>query len=104
MEARRATSTTLRTSPDTTAPSRPCAFSHTGMTTWFDTIVASASVATITIDVADENPPRKLRPARPSRPSARGIVSTKRSGFEPAGIRSRPTTAMGTTNRLMSIR
>ena len=40
----------------------------TGSTRWFDTIVASASAATITIDVADENPPKNARMARLSYP------------------------------------
>ena len=37
-----------------------------GKTRWLDTIVASAKAATMTIEVADENPPRKARMARPS--------------------------------------
>jgi hypothetical protein len=64
-------------------------------------MVASASVSTITMEVAEEKPPRNARSARPPCPSARGSVSTKRSGFEPSGSRSRPTTAMGTTKRLI---
>ena len=71
---------------------------------WFDTIVDSAMAATITIDVADENPPRNASIASPVRPSASGRVRTNRSGFAPMGSRSSPTTAMGTTNRLISIR
>ena len=74
------------------------------MTTWFDTIVDSASVATITMDVADENPPRNDSTARPVCPWAKGTLTTNRSGFDPAGSSFRPTTAMGTTNRLISIR
>ena len=71
---------------------------------WLDTIVASAMVATITIEVAEENPPRKESIASPLRSCDSGNVSTKRSGFEPAGIISSPITAIGTTKRLMSIR
>ena len=60
--------------------------------------------ATITIDVAEENPPRKDSIARPSRPCDSGTVSTNWSGLDPGGISSSPMTAMGTTKRLISIR
>ena len=39
-----------------------------GITIWLETIVERAIAATITIDVAEENPPRKDNIARPSRP------------------------------------
>jgi hypothetical protein len=74
------------------------------MTKWLETIIESASVATITIDVAEENPPRKLRIANPSWPCDKGTVRTNKSGFAFAGKRSRPITAIGTTNRLINIR
>ena len=38
--------------------------SQTGITIWFETIVASASDATMTMDVEAENPPRKASAAR----------------------------------------
>jgi len=103
MDSRRDISTMARTSPCTVAPSGRSP-SHRGSTTWFDTIVDSAMVATITMDVADENPPRNASTASQSCPSAMGTVTTNRSGFALAGRRSSPTTAMGTTNRLMSAR
>ena len=71
------------------------------MTIWFDTIVASAIAATITIAVADENPPRKASIASQPRSSDSGRLSTKRSGLEPSGSSSSPTTAIGTTKRLI---
>ena len=99
---RRARMMTPRTSPDCVAP--PCrSASQTGMTMWLLTIVLSASVATMTIDVADENPPRKDRVASPFWFWLSGRLRTNRSGFDPAGNRSSPTTAMGTTNRLINI-
>jgi hypothetical protein len=67
-------------------------------------MVDSAIAATITIEVAELNPPRKDRIASPSRPSISGRVSTKRSGLAPAGMISSPTAAIGTTKRLISIR
>ena len=39
-----------------------------GRTKWLETMVANANAATITIDVADEKPPRKARIASPSYP------------------------------------
>ena len=48
---------------------------------WFETIVASAMVETMTIEVAEEKPPRNASSASPSRFSASGSVSTKRSGL-----------------------
>ena len=74
------------------------------MTMWLLTIVDSASVATITIDVAEEKPPKKDSIASPFCPWLSGRLRTNRSGFAPSGIRSSPTTAIGTTKRLISIR
>ncbi len=74
------------------------------MTMWFDSIVASATEATITIDVADEKPPRKASRASPSCPSVSGRVRTKRSGFAPACIRASPVAAIGTTKMHIAIR
>lgn len=96
METRRAVSTTWRTSPDIEARP-PASRSQSGMTIWFDTIVETAMAATMTIDVAEEKPPRKDRTARLTWPSDSGSVTTKRSGLAPAGRRSRPVAAIGTT-------
>jgi hypothetical protein len=71
---------------------------------WFDIIVASAIVATITIEAAEEKPPRKASTASPSRPWLSGTVSTNMSGFAPSGRSSSPVTAIGTTKRLISPR
>ena len=100
---RREINRTPRTSPETTAPPW-FELSQIGITTWFETIVANASAATITIDVAEENPPKNASVASPSRPDAKGSVRTKRSGFDPSGSRANPATAIGTTKRLMKNR
>ena len=55
----------LRTSPDIEAPPTRRE-SQTGMTIWFDTMVESAMAATMTIEVAEEKPPRKASMASPS--------------------------------------
>ena len=70
------------------------------MMMWFESIVDSAMQAMITIDVADEKPPRKASRAMDSWPVAIGSVSTNMSGSEPAGSRCRPPIAIGSTNRL----
>ena len=51
---------------DVAATSRPAVRrrSASGITTWFETMVETAIEATITIEVADEKPPRKARSAR----------------------------------------
>ena len=103
IDSRRDSITTSRTSPDTLAPG-PRVRSQSGMTMWFDTMVDTAIAATITIDVAELNPPRKDSTASASCPCDSGTVSTKRSGFAPAGSSSSPATAIGTMKRLMSMR
>ncbi len=50
--------------------------SQTGTAMWFETIVDSAMAATITIEVADEKPPRKASSASPVCPCASGRSST----------------------------
>ena len=100
MERRREFSTKRLRSPDSPRRSR----SQSGSTIWLDTMVAIAMEATITMEVAEENPPRKASIAMSPRPSDRGSVSTKRSGFDPGGSRSSPTTAIGTMKRLMAKR
>ncbi len=103
IDSRRDISTSPRTSPGARVP--PClSVSQSGVTIWFDTIVARAIAATITIDVAEEKPPRKASMASFSCPCDSGSVSTKRSGFDPAGRIDSPITAIGTTKRLISIR
>jgi hypothetical protein len=74
------------------------------MTMWFETMVASAMDSTMTIEVAEENPPRKASIDSHSAPSASGRVSTNMSGLVVSGRRSSPITAMGTMKRLMARR
>ena len=74
------------------------------MTMWFDTIVESAIAAIMTIDVAEEKPPRKANSASAFCPSAKGTVRTNRSGLEPSGKIDCPAIAMGSTNRLIKNR
>ena len=78
--------------------------SQSGSTIWLDTMVDTAITATITIEEADENPPIKDNIASASFPVASGTVKTNKSGLEPAGSTSRPTTAIGTTKRLITIK
>ena len=103
IEMRRDVKTTLRTSPEMVAPC-PRARNQIGVTIWFEIIVERAIAATITIEVAEENPPKNANIARPFCSADSGRVSTKRSGFDPAGKISSPTTAIGITNSDMSKR
>ena len=59
-----------RSQRTSTATSRPAVrrLSAIGITTWFDTMVETAMAATITIEAAEEKPPRKARSARSCRP------------------------------------
>ena len=59
---------------------------------------------TITIEVADEKPPRKTKIASAVLPSASGRERTKRSGFAPSGSQRRPAAAMGRTDRHITSR
>jgi hypothetical protein len=70
-----------------------------GMIRWLEIIVDSAIDETITIEVADEKPPRKASSAIAFWSWLSGSVSTNRSGFEPPGSRLSPATAIGMTNR-----
>ena len=100
MLIRREVSRSLRTSPLTSrSPRSNC--SAIGTMIWLETIVDTAIAATMTIDVADENPPRKASSASSSRPNDSGRVSTNRSGLEPAGRYLSPAIAIGMTNRHM---
>ena len=68
------------------AVARPSAKrSASGMTTWFEIIVDSAIEATITIEVADEKPPRKASSA-----IASCRAPHRQRQHEQVGVRSRP--------------
>lgn len=75
IDSRRARITTFRTSPDWVAPSWRRA-SQIGITMWLLTIVLSANVATMTIEVADEKPPRNDSIASPFWPWLSGRLRT----------------------------
>ena len=75
IENRRDSSTTFRKSPDISAPP-PISRNQIGITIWLDTIVESAIAATITIEVAEENPPRNDITASPVFPDVNGIDRT----------------------------
>ena len=83
MLTRREARSRRRTSPR--ARRRAASRKAIGSTMWFETMVESAMAATITMEAAEEKPPRKARSARPCRPCCSGRVRTKRSGSEPAG-------------------
>ena len=96
------------TSRPTSAPS--ASRSHrlrqmAGITRSFVIIVASAMLATITIAVAAERPPRNTSTASPVAPRSIGSVSTKESGWwrspRPAP---RPASTTGTTNTVNTAR
>ncbi len=72
----------------------------TGMIRWFDIIVDSAMQATMTIDVADEKPPRKASSAIVSWLAHIGRVRTNMSGLEPSGSMLSPPMAIGSTNSI----
>lgn len=100
MLTRRVCSRKRRTSP--LAPSfTHCMRIASGITRWFEIIVESAIEATITIEVAEEKPPRNDSSATRSSPAHMGSVSTNMSGFEPAGRYASPAMAIGRTKRLM---
>ena len=80
-------------------------FSTSGITMSFDTMMASATVSTITMAVAADRPPTKAamvnRLERASSGSARTYMSL--STWPGANVRS-PASAIGSTNRLISTR
>ena len=78
--------------------------STSGSRMWLEIMIDSAIAATMIIEVALEKPPMKANSARPDWPPAIGMVSTNMSGLEPAGSAVRPYSAIGTVNRLASIR
>ncbi len=100
MLIRRLTSSSALTSPLTPAERRGSR-STIGMTMWFDTMIDSAMLATITIEVAEENPPMNTSRASALWSCSIGRVRTNMSGFEPAGRVARPTIAIGRVNRLV---
>jgi len=75
-----------------------------GITMWFDTMVANAREATITIDVAEEKPPIKANIASASCSKLSGSDRTNKSGFDPLGKIFKPATAIGITNSDISIK
>jgi hypothetical protein len=83
--------------------SRRC--NTSGMMMSFDTMMASATDSTITIAVAAESPPTKAAIVSRSEPADSGKANTNMSlSTCPALKVSRPATAIGTTNRLISTR
>ena len=83
--------------------SRRC--STHGTTMSFDTMMASATVSTITMAVAADSPPTKARMVKTLDPACSGSASTNMSPSTwPAGKVIRPAIAIGTTNRLISTR
>jgi hypothetical protein len=62
-------------------------------------MVETAIDETMTMDVADEKPPRNARSASAFSSAPSGSVRTYRSGFDPAGNRFRPAIAIGSTKR-----
>ena len=79
--------------------------SSTGMIRSLQSIVLSATVATITIAVAADRPPRKVNRVSRCRCSTIGRSSTMKSASTvPRGKRSSPASAIGRTNRLITRR
>ena len=103
MQARRPISVTRRRS-SLAETDMPDIQNHSGRMIWLDIIVETASAATITIAVAEENPPRKASSARLSCPCDSGTVSTKRSGLAVGGRLDSPNSAIGTMKRHMASR
>ena len=79
--------------------------STSGMTMWFDTMIASATHSTITIAVAADRPPMNTATVNSGEPPASGSASTNMSlSIDPIGKTISPASAIGMTNRLMAIR
>ncbi len=71
----------------------------------FDTMIASATVSTITIAVAADRPPMNAASVSMSEPAASGSISTNMSLSTGLPLNfSRPAMAIGTTKRLISTR
>ena len=76
-----------------------------GITRSFDTMIASATDSTITMAVAADNPPMKAAMVKNDAFTDSGNASTNMSLSMPLdGKVSRPASAIGTTNRLISTR
>ena len=69
-----------------------------------ETMVESATLATITMPVAAEAPPINANRASKGWASASGRLITKESAVTPLGSSICPARAMGTTNRAASVR
>ncbi len=69
-----------------------------------ETMVDSATLATMTIPVAAEAPPMNASRASAGCASASGRLMTKESGITPAGRCNWPARAIGTTNNAASTR
>ena len=83
----------------------PRRLSASGITMSFDTIMASATVSTMTIAVAADKPPMKATSVINSEWAASGSATTNISlSTRPAGKVSSPAIAIGSTNRLISTR
>ena len=78
--------------------------STTGTMMSLDTMMATATEATITIAVAAEKPPIKVMRATIGMSLVIGSVSTKRSLAPPEPNCTTPAIATGRTNRLMAMR
>jgi len=71
----------------------------------FDTMIATATLSTITIAVAAERPPMKANIAKKSDFAASGSASTNMSlSIVPLGNVVRPAIAIGTTKRFIKTR
>jgi len=81
-----------------------CRRSSHGSSMSLETMVDSATLATMTMPVAALAPPMNASSARAGWDSARGRLMTKESGITELGRRSCPARAMGTTNSAASTR
>ena len=82
----------------------PLRRSSQGSSMSLETMVDSATLATITMPVAAEAPPMKASSASAGWASASGRLMTKESGITPAGRCICPARAIGTTNSAASTR
>ncbi len=104
MARRRMRSSTVVRSPLARAPKRRMRSSN-GITRSLHTMVDTAMASTITMPVAAERPPTNANKANAPCPCDSGNDSTKVSGsMRPGPKCSRPPSAMGNTNRLISNR
>ena len=102
--SRRAVSSSEPTSPrPLISTARRC--STSGMTMSFDTMIDNATDSTITMAVAADRPPIKAAMVRMLEPVCSGSASTNMSlSTLSAGNISRPASAIGTTNKLITTR